>query len=178
MFRPLRTLLIPLATALVLAGCGSSAGSGPSEPASPDPSSTATSSTTPSATPSSPASSAPAAAPSSPATTSLTVEYRAEGTDVTDTYSLECDGAAPVGSSAAPDPAAACAALTAKGAEAFAPLDPNLMCTQIIKGPQRAQVSGTVNSAAVEREFSLANGCEISRWESLTGLLDPSEATM
>ena len=169
MFRPLRRLLIPLATVLLLAGCGGSPGSGPSEPASPEPSSTA---------PSGPASPGPTAAPSLPAATSLTVEFRAEGTDVTDTYSLECDGAAPVGSSAAPDPVAACAALAAQGAEVFAPLDPNLMCTQMIKGPQRAHVSGTLDGAAVDREFSLANGCEIPRWESLTGLLGPAEATL
>ncbi|WP_341394722.1 serine protease inhibitor [Arthrobacter sp. G119Y2] len=183
MFRPLRSLLIPLATVLVLAGCGGSPGSGTSE-SSPEPSSTATASTEPSSTapssptPSSPASSGPAAAPSSPAATSLTVEFRAEGADVTDTYSLECDGGAPVGSSAAPDPVAACAALAAQGAEVFAPLDPNLMCTQMIKGPQRAHVSGTLDGAAVDREFLLANGCEIPRWESLTGLLGPAEATL
>ena len=184
MFRPLRTLLIPLATVLVLAGCGSSAGGGPSESASPEPSSTGPSSTAPSSAapsnpaPSGPASSGPAGAPASPSATSLTVEFRAGGADITDTYVLECDGAAPVGSSAAPDPAAACAALAAGGAEAFAPLDPNLMCTQIIKGPQRARVSGTVNGAAVDREFSLANGCEIGRWESLTGLLGPAESAL
>ncbi|WAP51827.1 hypothetical protein OL239_00080 [Arthrobacter sp. ATA002] len=168
MFRPLRTILIPLAAALLLTGCGSSAGSGPDEDASPPPSSSA--SPSPAAAPTSPSS------PSSPAATSLTIEFRAEGTDVTDTYSLECDGAAPVGTSGTPDPAAACAALAGQGAEAFAPADPNIMCTQITKGPQRAQVSGTIQGVAVDREFSVNNGCEISRWESLTGLLAPAGA--
>lgn len=167
MFRPPpRTLLIVAAAALALAGCADSAGSAPSEP----PSSAAPGSAS--------SSSSPAAAPPSGAPTSLTVEFRAAGTDVTDTYVLECDGAAPVGDSAAPDPAAACEVLAAGGAAAFAPLDPNLMCTQIIKGPQRAQVSGTVNGAAVDRKFSLSNGCEISRWESLTGLLGPAEGSL
>jgi hypothetical protein len=174
MLRPFRYLLIPAITVMALAGCGSSGGSESSEPASPSPSNT---------TPSSPASSSPsasgpAAAPSSPATTSLTVEFRAEGTDVTDTYSLECNGETPVGDSGAPDPAAACAALATRGTEAFAPLDPNLMCTQIITGPQRAHVSGTLNGAAVDREFSLSNGCEIGRWESLAGLLGPAAGAL
>ena len=176
MLRPFRYLLIPALTLLAVAGCGSSGGS---EPASPAPSSTSPTSPASSGAPSSePSTSSAAPAPSSPAATSLTVEFQAEGTGVTDTYSLECDGATPVGDSAAPDPAAACAALATLGVEAFAPLDPNLMCTQMIKGPQRAHVSGTINGTAVDRDFSLSNGCEIGRWESLTGLLGPAEAIL
>lgn len=118
------------------------------------------------------------AEPPSPADTSLTVEFSPEGTDVQDTYQLECDGGAPVGSSAAPDPAAACAAVAAQGTDLFAPPDPNLACTQIITGMQRAQVSGTVDGETVDRQFSLTNGCEIAHWKSLTGLLGPAEGLL
>ncbi|MDK1360440.1 hypothetical protein QNO00_09185 [Arthrobacter sp. zg-Y1219] len=158
MFRPpYRSLLIVAAAALALTGCGDSAGSAPSD--SPSPASSS-------------------AAPSSPAATSLTVEFSPKGTEVQDTYTLECEGAAPAGSSAAPDPAAACEVLAAQGADLFAPPNPNLACTQMIAGPQRAQVSGTLNGESVDRGFSLANGCEIGRWESLAGLLGPAEGPL
>ncbi|GAA3291773.1 serine protease inhibitor [Arthrobacter citreus] len=176
MLRPFRHLLLPVITVLAIAGCGNSAGSEPSEPA---PSSTSPSGPAASSpAPSSPDSSGPAAAPSSPAATALTVEFRADGNEISDTYFLECDGATPVDGSAAPHPAAACAALDAQGTGAFAPLDPNIMCTQQITGPQRAHVSGTVDGEAVDREFSLTNGCEISRWGTLTGLLGPAAGAL
>lgn len=157
---PVKLLLLAVA-GLALAGCADSAGTAPSEPTPP---------------PSSSSSTAPA--PGLPAGTSLTVEFQADGNAVTDTWSLECDGAAPVGSSAAPDPAAACAVLAERGAALFHPADPNLACTQQIQGNQRAHVRGTVNGEAVERDFSLHNGCEINRWESLTGLLGPAEGLL
>lgn len=160
---PARLLLVAVA-GLALAGCADSAGTAPSEP--------------PTASPSSTAPSSPAPAPGVPAATSLTVEFKADGNAVTDTWSLECDGATPVGSSTAPDPAAACAVLAEQGAALFAPADPNLACTQQIQGMQRASVSGTVNGEAVDRDFSLHNGCEINRWESLTGLLGPAEGLL
>lgn len=172
---PARLLLVAVA-GLALAGCADSAGTAPSEPpvASPSSSSSATSSPAPS----SPAPSSPAPAPGLPAGTSLTVEFKADGNAVTDTWSLECDGAAPVGSSAAPDPAAACAVLAEQGAALFAPADPALACTQEIRGSQRASVSGTVTGEAVDRDFSLHNGCEITRWESLTALLGPAQGEL
>lgn len=152
------------AAALLLAGCADSGGTpaGESTPDSPSPSSAAASSP----------------APASPQGTSLTVEFSPDGSTVTDTYTLECDGAAPVGDSGAPDPAAACAALADQGAALFAPPAADTMCTQMIQGMQRAHVSGTVSGEAVDADFSLTNGCEISRWEKLTGLLGPAEGTL
>lgn len=158
------------AAALLLAGCADSGGSPAGEPA-PDPTSPSPS------TSSAAASQTPAPAPAS-AGTSLTVDFSQDGAATTDTYTLECDGAAPVGDSAAPDPAAACAVLAAQGAALFAPPAADTMCTQMIKGMQRAHVSGTVNGEAVDADFSLTNGCEISRWEKLTPLLGPAEGTL
>ncbi|MBP3035867.1 serine protease inhibitor [Arthrobacter sp. zg-ZUI100] len=162
-------LLTMTAAALLLAGCADSGGS-PAGESTPE-------STPPSPSTSSAAASSPAPAPDS-AGTSLTVDFSQDGTATTDTYTLECDGAAPAGDSAAPDPAAACAVLAAQGAALFAPPSADTMCTQMIQGMQRAHVSGTVNGEAVDADFSLTNGCEISRWEKLTGLLGPAEGTL
>lgn len=163
-----RVLLLLTVTALSVTGCGGSSGSddtdGPDSPDSPTPSPSPSSSSTPTS--------------SSAAATSLTVEFRPDGVDVGDTYTLECDGPEPVGDSAAPDPAAACAALAAEGATLFAPPAADAVCTQIIAGLQTAHVSGTVNGQAVDAQFSLKNGCEISRWKNLTGLLGPAGGTL
>ena len=161
-------LLTMTAAALLLTGCADSGGS-PAGESTPE-------STSPSPSTSSAAASSPA--PASTQGTSLTVDFSQDGTATTDTYTLECDGAAPVGDSAAPDPAAACAVLAAQGAALFAPPAADTMCTQMIKGMQRAHVSGTVNGEAVDADFSLTNGCEISRWEKLPGLLGPAEGTL
>ncbi|MBP3041942.1 hypothetical protein KKR91_00980 [Arthrobacter jiangjiafuii] len=161
-------LLTMTAAALLLAGCADSGGSPAGE-------------STPESTSSSPSTSSAAASSPAPASTqgtSLTVDFSQDGTATTDTYTLECDGAAPAGDSAAPDPAAACAVLAAQGAALFAPPSADTMCTQMIQGMQRAHVSGTVNGEAVDADFSLTNGCEISRWEKLTGLLGPAEGTL
>lgn len=158
-----RTVMALAAAALVLAGCAdSNPGSAPSssEPA-PSPSTSASS---------------PAASPA--AATSLRVELMADGEAVTDTWTLECDGAAPAGESGAPDPAAACAALAEGGTGLFAEPGSDVACTMQYGGPQRATVSGTVNGEAVEAEFAASDGCQISRWESLSGLLGPATGAM
>ena len=162
-----RTVLTLAAAAFVLAGCAdSNPGSAPSssEPAPSPPTSA-----------SSPASS-PAASPA--AATALSVELMADGEAVTDTWTLECDGANPAGASGAPDPAAACTALAENGTGLFAEPGSDVACTMQYGGPQRATVSGTVDGAAVEAEFAASDGCQISRWEALSGLLGPATAAM
>lgn len=177
MFRPFRGLLVLGVAALVLSACGGSAGTPTNDPssASASVSSSASPSASESASPS--AAGTPAPDPSS-AGTSLTVDYREDGESTSTTWTLQCDGATPEGSSDAPDPAAACAALADQGTALFAAPDANLMCTQIIKGQQRARVTGTVNGEAVDQTFSLRDGCQIGRWESLTALLGPAEGNL
>ena len=158
-----RTVMALAAAALLLAGCAdSNPGSAPSssEPA-PSPSTSASS---------------PAAAPA--AATSLSVELMADGEAITDSWALECDGAVPAGESNAPDPAAACAALAEGGTGLFAEPGSDVACTMQYGGPQRATVSGTVNGEAVEAEFAATDGCQISRWEALSGLLGPATGAM
>ena len=158
-----RSVIMLTAAALVLAGCAESdPGSAPSssEPA-PSPSAS---------------SSSPAAPPE--AATSLSVELMAAGEAVTDTWTLECDGANPAGESGAPDPAAACAALAENGTGLFAEPGSDVACTMQYGGPQRATVSGTVDGEEVEAEFAASDGCQISRWEALSGLLGPATGAM
>ena len=147
-----RTALLLAAAGLALAGCGdANPGTSPESPSS---------------SAASPGSSAPAAG-----ATSLTVELMAEGEAVTDTWTLECDGAAPVGHSGAPDPAAACAALAEHGTALMAEPGPGVACTMQYGGPQRATVTGTVDGENVDAAFAYSDGCQISRWDALSGLL-------
>ena len=164
MNRPFKTLLVLTLASLALAGCGDSGRSVPAgTPAN-----------------SSPAGGSPAGDSSlaAAAGTSLAVQLLGDGENPSDTWTLQCEDAAPLDGSDAPDPAAACAVLAERGAALFAAPDPNLMCTQEIRGMQRAKVTGVVEGEAVSREFSLRNGCEISHWESLTALLGPAEGTL
>ena len=173
MFRPLRGLLVLSLATLALSACGDSAGA-PS-----DGSASASASASPSASPStSPSGTGTTAPEASSGGTSLTVEYQEDGETPSATWTLECDGGAPVGSSDAPDPAAACTVLAERGTELFAAPDANVMCTQMIKGQQRARVTGTVNGEAVDQTFSLRDGCQIGRWENLTALLGPAAGNL
>lgn len=152
-----RTVLLLAAAALALAGCGESA---PGTPGTPSSASSPAVTASPSASP------APAGA-----ATSLTVELMPDGEAVTDTWTLECDGAAPVGDSGAPDPAAACAALAEHGTALMAEPGPDVACTMQYGGPQRATVTGTVAGEKVDAAFANSDGCQISRWDALSGLL-------
>jgi hypothetical protein len=90
-----------------------------------------------------------------------------DGTGKTTTWKLSCD---PPGGTH-PTPAAACAVLAAKGRTALPPVPKDMMCTQIFGGPQTAKITGTWLGKPVDSSLSRANGCEISRWKALEGLL-------
>lgn len=149
--RPPAPALVVLAAAATLAACGggSSAAGG-----SPVPSLTL-SSQSPTAVPT----------PTASGATSLTVVVDDGSGPVT--WSLECD---PPGGDH-PDPAAACAALDAKGATALLPVPKDQMCTMVYGGPEKATVEGTWRGNPVSTTFDRSNGCEIARWTALAGLL-------
>ena len=111
--------------------------------------------------------------PSSGATTipgsilTVTVD---DGAGSLTTWQLTCD---PAGGNH-PDPEAACEALARHGERALPPVHPDQVCTQLYGGPQRATVTGTWRGAPVLSRLSLTNGCEISRWKALVGLLPPA----
>ncbi|MDM7990934.1 hypothetical protein [Arthrobacter sp. zg-Y877] len=168
------TAVIPLllCTAVLLAACAAdSGGPSPQSPQSPSESATPGVSPTPSG------SSAPPAGDAG-APVSLTIDFRADGTTPSGTWTLQCDGAEPREGSDVPDPVAACALLAEQGSDAFAEPAADLMCTQEIRGMQRAHVTGTVNGEQVDTTFALTDGCEISRWERLTALLGPADGSL
>ncbi|MBI4943281.1 MAG: hypothetical protein HY830_21250 [Actinobacteria bacterium] len=143
--------LVVLGAAAALAACGggSTAASGSSSP------SLTLSSQSPTAVPT----------PAASGATALTVVVDDGSGPLT--WRLECD---PPGGDH-PDPAAACAALDAKGATALLPVPKDQMCTMVYGGPERASVEGTWRGNPVSTTFDRSNGCEIARWAALSGLL-------
>jgi hypothetical protein len=120
--------------------------------------------------PESPSSSAPSATPSGssaePADTDLTIVIN-DGSGSTKTWRLTCN---PAGGTH-PDPQAACQALEANGAAALPPVPKDKACTQIYGGPETATISGTWNGQTVMSIFARNDGCQISRWKLMAGLL-------
>jgi hypothetical protein len=102
----------------------------------------------------------PAAAPP----TALTITVWPKGRDAGDptTRSLECDA----GSSDR-----TCAGLERLGADAFAPVGQDAVCTEIYGGPAEARVTGTIKGTPVDATLSRANGCEIARWEAVRAVV-------
>jgi hypothetical protein len=143
-----------LALALATAGCGASGSDTGSDGASGT--SGASGATGPSG-----------AATSSDVSGSLTIVVD-EGSGKPKTWTLTCDP--PAGTH--PDPTTACAAL-AKGAAALAMPAKDRTCTEIYGGPQTAKITGTWQGKEVAARITRTNGCEISRWDALRGLLPP-----
>jgi hypothetical protein len=104
--------------------------------------------------------------PTSGGGSQLTVVYD-DGESKMSTWQLSCD---PAGGDH-PDPTAACAALTKKGATALPEVSKDKMCTQQFGGPQSAVLTGTWQGQPVDSRLKRSDGCEISRWDSLAGLL-------
>ena len=100
-----------------------------------------------------------------PSEIKLEIIIKEDGTKVSAQYTLECSGEQAMNSSTLPDAAAACARLNQQPSLAAPSLDPATACTEIYGGPQRAEVSGTVNGQPIDSEFSRSNGCVISQWE-------------
>ncbi|MER5551397.1 SSI family serine proteinase inhibitor [Streptomyces sp. NPDC002793] len=103
--------------------------------------------------------------------TRLTVTVSESGNPTADgAFELECD---PAGGSH-PSAQRACDLLdeaAASGDNPFVATDRNAMCTQQMGGPATARVQGTWRGENVDARFSRANGCEISRWNSLVPVL-------
>ena len=152
---------VAAAMTLLLGACGDAQDGVTTSPGAPATGGSVTSSPEPSTTPSSPSGSDPATG-----ATDLTIVLD-DGSGSTRTWRLTCD---PAGGTH-PDAAAACKALADHGATALPPVPKDRMCTQIYGGPEKATVKGTWNGKAVNSAFSKTNGCEISRWKSLSGLL-------
>ncbi|MGH3135398.1 MAG: SSI family serine proteinase inhibitor [Gaiellaceae bacterium] len=85
------------------------------------------------------------------------------------TWTLRCNPAR----GSLPRPAIACRRLAAGGFKLFAPLSPDIACTEIYGGPQRARVVGVVAGKQVWASFARTNGCEIGRWNRISPWLLP-----
>lgn len=72
-----------------------------------------------------------------------------------------------------PDPEAACRALQSNGAVALPPVPKDKACTQIYGGPETASITGTWQGEQVMSTFARNDGCQISRWKLMEGLLPP-----
>jgi len=95
----------------------------------------------------------------------LTIIVRSgPGGDLT-TWTLSCD---PPGGTH-PDPAAACAAIDA-ARDPFAPVPPDMMCTQQYGGPETATITGTWRGEQVNASYTRTDGCEIARWSKLAAV--------
>ena len=92
-----------------------------------------------------------------------------DGSSSTVTWRLTCN---PSGGTH-PDPKAACRALEANGAVALPPVPKDKACTQIYGGPETASITGTWQGQPVMSRLARNDGCQISRWKLLEGLLPP-----
>jgi hypothetical protein len=147
----LKALIPPalLALTLVVAGCGSEAGGDETTPGD-------------------------AEEPAQATDLEILVWPEGEGTGEAVRYTLRCDP--PAGEH--PDPAAACAALQELGVGAFAPVPPDVACTQEYGGPQQAQVRGTIAGETVDARLAYTDGCEIARWNALAAVVPGSEGAL
>ncbi len=95
--------------------------------------------------------------------------------DLTVTVDSDGDGAAkPKTASVKCGPASdsrECAALGDMKPDVFEPVPGDMACTQQYGGPETATVKGTFKGQQVDAEFSRVNGCEISRWKTMSPVL-------
>jgi hypothetical protein len=107
-----------------------------------------------------------AAAPPSPAETALVVRVDRDGAS-----GPKPQREAEVNCSAT-DSSPACTAAANLKATDFEPTPGDVACTQLYGGPETAQVTGTLRGEPIDASFSRTDGCEITRWDQVSGLLE------
>jgi hypothetical protein len=65
-----------------------------------------------------------------------------------------------------------CAAAADLNTGDFEPVPGDVACTQQYGGPETATVTGTLRGEQVDATFSRTDGCEITRWDQVSGLLE------
>ncbi len=150
-------LLLAPVVLLVLAGCGGTSDDGPGSgdaPAAGD------------------GGADPAAGGISQPENDLQVEIDLGDGSAPQTWTLTCAGLVE-----GTHPAAQAACDHLDGLEQpFAPLDPDLMCSQQYGGPQTAQVRGRWGGEPVDLELSRVDGCRIAQWDALVPVLPAPES--
>jgi hypothetical protein len=64
-----------------------------------------------------------------------------------------------------------CSELEGFTARALAPTEPDTACAAVFGGPATATVRGAVLGRQVDARFTLANSCEIERWQRNSAIL-------
>ena len=110
--------------------------------------------------------SAPAAGSSG--ATDLKISYWPKGPEssAAQKWSLRCAPAA----GTLPQPGSACRKLLAMQ-KPFAPIPPDLMCTDVYGGPQVAVITGTLRGNRLWAKLQNRNGCEIARFRRVSFLV-------
>lgn len=122
------------------------------------------------ATPSGSSSAAPAGPRDGDRPDRLVVTVREAGEGRDGTFVLDCH---PAGGTH-PHAEAACDALdrnTQWGADPFAPVPPDALCTMQYGGPATAHVTGVWAGRPVDARFDRGDGCRIARWNRLVPVL-------
>ncbi|HEY6055166.1 MAG TPA: hypothetical protein VIU86_14625 [Gaiellaceae bacterium] len=68
---------------------------------------------------------------------------------------------------------AVCAQLARAGRDAFLPVPPDVACSQVYAGPERALVTGTIAGRRVWARFRRTDSCQTARWQRLGFLFAP-----
>lgn len=105
-----------------------------------------------------------AAQSSTTAQSTLEITIKADGSNISARYTLECLSTEASQTSTLPNAPEACEKLDQHPNLVTPTLDPSTACTEIYGGPQRAEVSGVLKGQAIHSEFSRSNGCLISQW--------------
>jgi hypothetical protein len=105
----------------------------------------------------------PAGGAASLADLKVTVDKDGDGGGAAKTATVRCD---------APTDSDICQAVADLKAETFKPTGGMTACTQQYGGPETATVKGTLEGKPVDARFSRTDGCEISRWNEASKLLE------
>jgi hypothetical protein len=95
----------------------------------------------------------------------LTLDPDGEGGEEPSTESVECPDPPRPG----PDPL--CGQVLLLSPKDFAPLPPDVACTEIYGGPDTLRVEGTLEGKPIEETFTREDGCEITRFDTWTPIL-------
>lgn len=178
--RRLRSLIAVAILGSLLAGltaCGGATGSSSSTVSgSPGASGSVTSSgvTTVTGPPTDPGSSTPPYTSDMRASLRIQIWERGRAAGAPAERTLTCSTSA-AGTVSNPD--AACEQLARLGEKAFAPTPSDQACTMIYGGASVATIDGTIDGKPVHASYSLANGCEIARWNRLPTILVVNQPT-
>lgn len=111
-----------------------------------------------------------AAPASTPISLTITVWPKGQTASKVSTHTLRCN---PLGGTLSTR-RSACRKLLRLGPTVFAPVPPDVVCTQIYGGPQVAVVRGRFGSRHIWAKFRRTDGCQIERWNRVAPWLVPA----